>query len=174
MDKIQTLLDNKSFEVEGLLRKHKIAGPLHIDTIKKAYDAKGEPFMMELLAIITPTSSFLGIGKGNGFLGLGKSTAGFVYDPLADPLSDETFEAASNTSATEAASTGKGWTFFDNLLNLATKTGSTIGSVKNDVSGQANADALYLAQQNASNSNMLYIVAAGFIALIIIILILKK
>jgi len=153
MDKIQTLLDNKSFEVEGLLRKHKIAGPLHIDTIKKAYDAKGEPFMMDLLAIITPTSNYTTV----------------LNNDLMVPRTGQLV-----TSAQPAAATGKGWTFFDNLLNLATKTGSTIGSVKNDVSGQANADAMYLAQQNASNSNMLYIVAAGFIALIIIILILKK
>ena len=154
MDKIQTLLDNKSFEVEGLLRKHKIAGPLHIDTIKKAYDAKGEPFMMDLLAIITPTSNYTTV----------------LNNDLMVPRTGQLVTSAQPAQA----ATGKGWTFFDNLLNLATKTGSTIGSVKNDLSGQANANAMYLAQQNASNSNMLYIVAAGFIALIIIILILKK
>ena len=151
MDKIQTLLDNKSFEVEGLLRKHKIAGPLHIDTIKKAYDAKGEPFMMDLLAIITPTSNYTTV----------------LNNDLMVPRKGQLVTTAQ-------PATGKGWTFFDNLLNLATKTGETIGSVKNDVSGQAKTDAMYLAQQNASNSNMLYVVAAGFIALIIIILILKK
>ena len=150
MEDIQTILDNHSIEVQGLLRKHKISGPLEIDTIKKGYDQKGDTFMMELLQIITPTSNFTSLQD---------------YEAsVATPV----------TATATTATTGKGWAFFDNLLNLATKTGATIGSVQNDVSGQATANATYLASQNASNSNMLYIVAAGFIALIIIILILKK
>lgn len=176
MSDIQTILDHHSIEVQGLLRKHKIAGELEIGTIRKAYDQKGEPFMMDLLQIITPTSSFLGIGKGNGFLGLGKAKEeSFAYDPLADPLSDEYYNAA--IASPSAATTGGGWNFWDKLLNNVSKTGDTISKVKGDLSGQSAANTALLnsqAQQETSNSNMLYFVAAGFVALIIIILILKK
>lgn len=176
MTDIQTILDSHSIEVEGLLRKHKIAGNLDMGTIKKAYDQKGEPFMMDLLQIITPTSSFLGIGKGKGFLGLGKAkTESSDYDPLADPLSDETWAAAGAESST--TKTGNTWAWWDKLLNSVNKTGDTISKVKSDISGQSAADATLLrsqAQQESSSSNMLYFVAAGFVLLIIIVLIFKK
>jgi hypothetical protein len=177
MNDIQTILDNHAIEVQGLLRKHKIAGDLEIGTIRKAYDQKGEPFMMDLLQIITPTSSFLGIGKGNGFLGLGKKSTAQVYDPLADPLSDETWAAVESETTTGTTTSGKGWDWWNNLLNTASKTGDTISKVKSDISGQSAEQAALLnaqALQDASNTNMLYFVAAGFIALIVIILILKK
>jgi hypothetical protein len=175
---IQTILEKHRFEVEGLLRRHKIAGSASIETIKSAYDKKGSHFMMELLTIITPTSSFLGIGEGKGFLGLGKSTTSesSVYDPLADPLSDETYDALMAETAT-TSTTGKGWTFWDKLLTNVSKTGDTISKVKSDISGQSAADTALLnaqLQQDASTSNMLYFIAAGFVALIIIILVLKK
>ena len=135
--------------------------------------------MMELLQIITPTSSFLGIGKGNGFLGLGKAKEeSSVYDPLADPLSDETWSAAGATAtAATTTTTGGTWAWWDKLLNSVSKTGDTISKVKSDVSGQSAANTALLnaqIQQEASTSNMLYFVAAGFVFLIIILLIFKK
>lgn len=162
MSDIQTILDTHGIEVRGLLRKHNIPGDMTIDAIKRGYDEKGEQFMMELLQIITPTSSY------NAQL---YSTSPSAYDPYADPLSDE--YATPDTATT----TGKGWLFWDNLLNYANKTGETIGAVRKDISGTGdtavqNASATTL-QQNAS-TNMLYYVAAGFVALIIIILIFRK
>ena len=164
MSDIQTILDDHGIEVRGLLRKHNIPGDMSIDAIKRGYDEKGEQFMMELLQIITPTSSFLGLGS--------KSTPTFGYDPYTDPLSDQ-------YATPDTAATGKGWLFWDNLLNYATKTGETIGAVKKDISGSAapggtavRTDSAPLQQDAASN--MLYYVAAGFVALILIILIFRK
>jgi hypothetical protein len=161
MSDIQTILDTHSIEVQGLLRKHNIPGNMSIDAVKRGYDEKGEQFMMELLQIITPTSSFLGLGS--------KSAPTFSYDPYADPLSDE-YATPDTTTAT-----GKGWLFWDNLLNYANKTGETIGAVKKDISGTGDTQrgSAITLQQDAS-TNMLYYVAAGFVALIIIILIFRK
>lgn len=152
---IQEILENHSVKVLGLLRKYKISGPLSMDTIRKAHDLKGESFMLELLQIITPTSSY-----------------------STDLMVPKTGQLVASIPAEKAQpATGKGWAFWDNLLNYATKTGETIGAVKTGVSGQSaeeTAAATIAAAENTSKSNMLYFVAAGFVALIIIILILKK
>lgn len=159
---IQPILDNHSIEVSGLLRKYKIPGDLSIDTIKKGYDRVGEEFMMELLQIITPNSKISNFTTLSDYENLGAS-----FDSTLAPISE-------NKPTT--AETG-GWGFWDNLLNYATKTGTTIGTVKNDITGKTAADTVNLALANqaaATNNNILYFVAAGFILLIVIILIMRK
>lgn len=156
---IQSILQNHSFEVQGLLRKHKIAGDLSISTINKAYSQKGERFMMELLQIITPTSNF-------------------NYDPLADPLSDETLAAeAAEYDASHATNqtTGKFWTFWEKLLGTAVDTSKAIGQSKTNLSTPIGADGLPIPlYQETTNTNLLWLVAGGFVVLIVIILIFKK
>lgn len=166
---IQSILQNHSFEVQGLLRKHKIAGDLSVDTINKAYNLKGEQFMMELLKIITPTSSFLGIGKGNGFLGLGKSTKESASDE------DEDEDIADTATVTAPKETGRFWTFWEKLLGTAVDTSKAIGQSKANLSTPIGADGLPIPlYQETTNTNLLWLVAGGFVVLILIILIFKK
>lgn len=166
---IQQILDDKSIEVSGLLRKHKIAGDLSVDTVNKAYSIKGEQFMMELLRIITPTSSFLGIGKGNGFLGLGKG------ESSADSVDNADTAEETAVLSGEEKETGRFWTFWDKLLTQTAKTGDTLDGLSKLAKNPAEAQRLEFAgQREAAKNNILYWVAGGFIALIIIILILKK
>ena len=175
MQDLQPILDQHSFEVTGLLRKHKIPGPVCTDTIKTAYDRKGEPFMMELLKIITPsTSNFLGLFEGKAKTAA--SSENITYDPLADPLSDETAAAAMAENST-TVKPGKFWSFFDNVFSTAKKAGETIGQFKTDSAGTGTAVAPVAGQAgyvDPANSTILYWVAGGFIALIVIILIFKK
>jgi hypothetical protein len=154
---IQTILENKEFEVRGLLRRHNIAGDLNIDTIKKAHDAKGDYFMMDLLQILTPTSNYTALLEPR-------------MASIPTPLMGTQSVNAPTAIDTES---GKGWKFWDNLLNYANKTGETIGNIKQEVSGTQAIPQNGNYQQQPDNK-MLYYIAAGFVALIIIILIFKK
>lgn len=174
IQKIQEILEDHSIEVSGLLRKHKIAGDLSIDTINKAYGIKGEQFMMELLQIITPTSNFTSLAGAESW----------VYDPLADPLSDETYNSYLNEGGASSAANS----VISNSKNSSSITGSAgsiwntllggVGSLLNPQATQtsiANATAAQLAlQQNANSNSMIYLIAGIFVLFIIIFLFFKK
>lgn len=149
MKNIQSILQQHSFEVQGLLRRYKVAGDLNMDTIKKAYDTKGEPFMMDLLKIITPTSH---------------------YDTDLAP----DWEVALGTTEVESQSQEKGWGFWDKLLNYVTKTSDTVNTVKKDIYGEEIPGTGSPVQQETGKSNLLIWLAAGFIIVIAIILLFKK
>jgi hypothetical protein len=160
MEDIQKLLDEHRSLVAGLLRKHKISGEVNAETIKRAYDAKGEHFMMDLLAIITP----------NG------STSNYTPDltSLMPMKSGQPVSTLQPGILTPAPAKGKAWTFLDNLFNTATKAGEAIGSVQKNTADPNTAQMLIIQQAETDKTNMLYLIAAGFIALILIILIFKK
>jgi hypothetical protein len=173
MQDLQPILDKNSFQVAGLLRRHKIAGPVTVATIQTAYDRKGEQFMMELLNIITPekTSPFLGLFEGKAKAK--KAAEAAAYDPLADPLSEETYNAA--LAESQPKQTGKFWSFFDKMFSTTEKAGQVIGQFKTDSAGNQLPTAGQPGYVDPQASNkMIYWVAGGFIALIIIILIVKK
>ncbi len=172
MQDLQPILDKNSFEVAGLLRRHKIAGPVTVETIKTAYDRKGEQFMMELLNIITPekTSPFLGLFEG-------KAKAKKAAEAAAAQEDDSWQPESSDTSMTDpgAKSTGKFWSFFDKVFTTTEKAGQVIGQFKTDSAGNQLPTAGQPGYVDpAANNKILYWVAGGFIALIIIILIVKK
>jgi len=157
MANIDQILNSKSIEVQGLLRKHKITGPLTIDTIRKGYDRKGSPFMMSLMKIITPTSNFTEEWD----------------DPMGDALrATESEEAAQATTTVKASA---GWPFWDNVLSVITKTGSAIGSLKSDLANPAGSKTSMVTPViDTQRTNIIYWIGGGLVILIVIILLFKK
>jgi hypothetical protein len=158
---INQVLDQNSVKVRQLLRKHHVIGEPNMDSIRRGFDKHGSRFMLKLLGIITPPESRFSA-----------QMSAFSYDPLADPLSDETWAAVEKEN-TPVASQGKFWSFWDNLLGKIGQTGEAIGQFQTDAAGQPTQTPEQLAIA-AANTRTLYMVAAGFVALLIIILIVKK
>lgn len=162
MKDITQVLENNSFEVKQLLRRARIVGEPNMESIQRGFNKHGEPFMMKLLQIITPTEA--------------------SFTALIQPKSAVLNSGLSQTqlmpmqTATPTESTGKVWTFWEKLLNGIGATGETLGKFKSDVAGTQQQPEVTAQQAviTAQNSKMLYLVAGGFVALILLILIIRK
>jgi hypothetical protein len=161
MQNIEQVLQQNSVRVGILLRKHRITGPPTMDTIKKAFEQKGERFMLELMEIIVPDQS--------NFEALITPRSGAI---ATQPIDTKKLAPMNTTTAQPP---GGFWSFWDKLLNTVDNTGEAIQKFKTDL--QTDAPPQYdaaAAAQAASQTKTLYLVAAGFVALIVIILLVRK
>lgn len=157
----QQVLDNNYAEVKRLLRRRNVIGEVNPATIEKAFKKHGEKFMLELLEIITPEDS--------NFTGLFQplSTDAINYAQTGYQIPELELENAVKTG-------GKFWSFWDNLLNRVDNTGKTIGQFKADTNQKYlynNQQAQFQAAQN--NTRLIY-AGAGFLVVVILLLIFKK
>ena len=162
MQNVDELLQKNSVRVGILLRKHRITGAVDMDTIKKAFERKGENFMIELMQILVPDQS--------NFETLIQPKSAI----LAAPKLETKNLMPMNSTTTQPQ--GGFWSFWDKLLNTVATTGEAIQQFKTDVQ-TAPASAYETAAQEkqaASHTKTLYLVAAGIVALIVIILIIRK
>lgn len=159
---INTLLERNSTRVGILLRKHKIPGEVSVDTIKKAFERKGENFMIELMQILVPD----------------QSNFESLITPKSAVLTTEQIDTKKLMPITTPTTQPKGgfWNFWDKLLNTVATTGETIQQFKSDVATEPAQvyDTAAQEAQAASRTKTLYLIAAGVIALILIILIVRK
>lgn len=167
MNDITQVLQQNSFQVRQLLRRSRIIGEPNMDSIRRGFEKHGESFMLKLLQIITPTeASFTNlIAPKSAILTTGVSTTQLMPMKTTAP-------AAPVPEQVE----GKVWTFWEKLLSGINATGETIGKFKADATS-AVPDATITPEQaakTANNAKMLYYIAGGFAALIILILILRK
>jgi len=162
MKDIEQVLQENEFQVKQLLRRSRVVGEVDMNSIQRGFEKHGEPFMLKLLEIITPTeASFTDL--------IAPKQAVLTTTPI-----DTKTLMTSTTSNT--ATTGKVWTFWEKLLGAVGSTGQALGQFKNDLAAapsQTETSPEQIATA-ASNSKLLYMVAAGFVVLIIIILILRK
>jgi hypothetical protein len=162
MTNIDQVLQQNSFQVKQLLRRARIIGEPNMDSIQRGFEKQGDTFMLKLLDIITPTEA--------GF--------GELIQPQSAilPTVSTTTLAPMKTTATTTESTGKVWTFWEKLLGGIGATGEALGKFKTDLAAQPSQTETTPEQKVAasSNSKILYMVAAGFAVLIILILILRK
>ena len=169
MQNIDSVLNANRFAVDGLFRQYKVNGTSDMDKIRDGYHNHGAGrFMVKLMAAITPKGPVSG------------------YDPTAlESLLPAPYVAPlvlpATTEATAVTPTAKGWTVWNNFLNALGNTASTIGGAISAVKGPLTATDPAVVQQerllaasDAKTTNMLYIGAALFVAVIIIILISKK
>jgi hypothetical protein len=160
MANIEQVLKQNSVRVGILLRKNRIVGPPTMDTIKKAFDQKGERFMLELMEIIVPDQSH--------FEALIQPKAGNI----AQIIDTKTLAPMKSTTTQPQ---GGFWSFWDKLLNTVDNTGEAIQKFKTDInSDTAQPIDPAAAAQAASQTKTLYLVAAGFVALILIILLVRE
>lgn len=162
---IDQVLQENSSAVKRLLRRSHVVGEPNMESIKKGFEKHGENFMLKLLEIITPDES--------SFTGLIEPRGAILVNPTLDT---KTLATPVKTASTTTADSGKFWGFWDKLLNGIDSTGKAIGGFKTDIAGSA-AEPVYTPEQQAqqsSNSRMLYMVAGGFVFLILLILILRK
>ncbi len=158
---VDELLQNNSARVGILLRKHRVPGPVNMETIKKAFDRKGEGFMMELMEILVPD----------------QSNFETLIQPKSAVLTTQTDTKKlmpMNTPTTQPK--GGFWNFWDKLLNTVASTGDTIQEFKSDVATEP-AQVYETAADEAkaaSRSKTLYLVAAGIGFFILIILLFRK
>lgn len=164
MNDITQVLQQNSFQVRQLLRRSRIIGEPNMDSIQRGFEKHGESFMLKLLQIITPTeSSFSSLIEPKTAI-------------LSSGVSTTTLMPMKTTAPAATVETGKVWTFWEKLLSGINATGETIGKFKADATA-AVPDATITpeqAAQTANNAKMLYYIAGGFAALIILILILRK
>jgi hypothetical protein len=151
--------------VKRLLRRSHVVGQPNMESIQKGFDKHGEPFMLKLLNIITPTEA--------AFTELIQPKSAILSGAAIDT---KTLSGVRTQDLAASNETGKFWSFWDKLLNGIGSTGEALGKFKNDIAADT-ANPEYTQQQAAtiaSNTKILYMVAAGFVALIILILILRK
>jgi len=162
MSDINTVLEQNSFAIKSLLRRSRILGDPNMESIQKGFEKHGEQFMMKVLQIITPTqSSFTELITPKSAV-LTSSPANNTLMPI-------------NTTTPAAATTGKGWLFWNSLLAGINSTGEALGKFKTDLTGSTTVPvSATQAAKDASNTKTLYMVAAAIVALIVIILIVKK
>ena len=152
------ILHNNRFEVEQLFRRHRVLGPVNMETVRQAHNRHGENFMMKLLEIVTPRNQA-------------------AFTSLANPHENPFVADAFNYSAEqEKQQSGKFWQFWDNLLNKVDATGETIGEFKRDVSGvpTENDYLMYQAAAQRQRSNALFMAAGVVVLILVLILIFKK
>lgn len=150
---INTLLQQNSGDVNRLLRRYRVFGPTTIDTINTAHRQHGAPFMAQLMAILTPTSSFGHYGNAAGSVGV--------------------IDTATTSQQAATPQKGKFWSFWDKLLSRVDATGKTIGQFKYDSAGNAilTGDENYRQQQN---QNRVLIIAGLIVLALVAVLIFKK
>lgn len=166
------MIEAKRFDVDNLFRAYKLNGKEDIDKIRAGYDQFGEAFMAKFLAIVVPqdqTSHF------ETTLLEGRLPTPEIVG-LQTPVYSTTMAATGTTAAT-----GKGWTFWEKLLGAGINTGKAVGSILNDVNNpssvqtaQQQAQALNLQAQENQSTKTLYIGAAAFLGVILLIFAFKK
>lgn len=162
---INQVLQENSSAVKRLFRRNHIYGEPNIETVKQGFEKHGENFMLKLLEIITPTEA--------SFSDLIQPRSAIL---TTTPIDTKTLAVSKVNATAEPAETGKFWSFWDKLLNGIDSTGKALGGFKTDIAGSA-AEPTYTPEQQAqqaANTKLLYYVAAGFVFLILIILILRK
>lgn len=161
MQDLSVILTKNSFAVKELFRRYNVMGNPSPATIQAAYNKHGDRFMMKLLSIITPneTSSY------TDTLTPIKPLSGVIQSTI------DTKTLAIPTGAT-TESKSSGWTFWEKLLTAVSDTGKTIGQFKTDAAG--NQIPVEVGSTSNNNSKLLYIGAAAFALLIIMILIFRR
>jgi hypothetical protein len=163
MQNIDIVLNENAVRVGILLRKYRIIGAPTISTIKKAFEQKGERFMLELLEILVPDNSSFGdlIAPKTGLI-------------QSAPIDTKTLAVSSFAQPTEQNKNGGFWGFWEKLLSGVNSTGQTIDQFKQDIASKPIEYSSETNPTNPSNPKLIYMVAAGFIVLIVLILILRK
>jgi len=164
------MIEAKRFDVDNLFRAYKLNGQEDIDKIRAGYDQFGEAFMAKFLAVVVPqdqTSHY--------------STTlleGRLPTPEIVGLQTPVYSIAGAPATT---ATGKGWTFWEKLLGAATDTGKAVGSILNNVNNptsvqtaEQQSQALTLQAQENQSTKTLYIGAAAFLGVILLIFAFKK
>ena len=169
MQNFESLISQNRFAVDNIFRTYKATGVKDIDKIRSGYEANGDTFMMKLLSEIVPKEHF-----SNFTTTLMESKSA---TPYTAPLVTD-FQTASDSSA---PSTGKGWTFWSNFLTAIGTTAKTAGTALADLknpqstaSAQQQQAAIQLQATEATTNKTLYVVAGVFLAVILIVLIMKK
>lgn len=158
-------------ELDNLYRSYKLNGLTDIEKIHNGFDLYGEQFILKVLAIITPKSHV------EHFETVLESKL-----PTVDVAGLQTSTYTTQQLASAAtANTSKGWTFWEKFLTAATDTGKAVGSIlgniknpQSELTAEQKQQAMQLQATEASNSKMLYILGAAFLAVILIILVVKK
>ncbi len=163
MQDINAVLLQNSFPIRSLLRRYGILGEPTMDSIQKGFARHGDNFMMKVLQIITPQQS--------SYTNLLTPRSGLINSSQLDTTILQPMGATADTGS-------KTWNFWDKLLNGINATGEAIGKLKTNVAGNNEApvitpQATQQAAQDASQTKTLYMVAAAFVAIIILILIFK-
>ena len=150
---INKILQQNAEAVKMLLRRYRVLGDPNIETINAAHRTHGAAFMAELMTILTPSSSFTGLG--------GIIQPGGLVD------------SALQSQQQQNQQKGKFWIFWDNLLNRVDSTGKAIGQFKYDSAGNAiYQDASYIQQQQTQK--MVLVIAGLIVVAIVAILIFKN
>lgn len=162
---INQVLQENSSAVKRLFRRNHIYGEPNMETVRQGFEKHGENFMLKLLEIITPTEA--------SFSDLIQPRSAIL---TTTPIDTKTLATSKVNTTAEPVETGKFWSFWDKLLNGIDSTGKAIGGLKTNISGSVAETPATPEQQaqQAANSRVLYMVAGGFVLLIILILILRK
>lgn len=159
------------FEVDNLFRAYQVNGLTDIDKVRAGFDKYGQSFILKLLSIIVPKDH---VEHWETTL-----TAKLPTPEIAG-LQTPTYITDAK-GVTTAATEGKGWAFWEKLLNAGAATGATIGSILNDIknpgatqTAQQQAEAIRAQQAEASSSKTLLIIGGLFLAAIILIFAFKK
>jgi len=164
MENLDNILEKNRFEVDNLFRIYKVRGENDLEKIHDGYQSQGDIFMVKLMGIITP-----------------KNENKFDPTALESKLPDPYVAGLSTTIAADAAPVGKGWAAWNNFLTAFGNTAKTVGTAISDIKtpiNQSSPEVIQqqnaLAAQDASTTKYLYVGAAVFIAVILIILVTKK
>jgi hypothetical protein len=153
---IDELLSKKSFQVRELLRMNNIRGK-GLAGIKEGYDKYGNTFMIKVIDTLKdPSNNFSNYG---GLLS------------TVDMYGEESTQLAPDTQI-GTHTTGKGWTFWADLLNAVGNTGETIGAFKQNVLGSVSVNQEPIKTELPSpNSKVIFYLAGAAILIIVVLLV---
>ena len=140
-----------------LFRRHHITST-GMAGVREGYDKKGNHFMLDLVKTIQPKS----VVAVSGNYGLSDNE---------DTPSDNDWLAASEGTS------GKGWAWWEKLLTMAGKTGTTIAGIKNSIFGTSDeekAEEEEKQKEEKKRSNIIWIVAGVVVVALIVFLVIKK
>lgn len=93
------------------------------------------------------------------------------------PSYDSDLNKDGTSNATSTATTGKGWTIFNNILKGAGMVGDTISGLRADLLGELSPDEIAATaqaeQQQAANSRTIMYVAGGVLLIVLVLLFVK-
>lgn len=162
MNDIAQVLQANSFQVKQLLRRARIVGEPNMDSIQRGFNKHGETFMLKLLDIITPTEA--------GFTALIQPKSALLQSGIN---TTKLMPMAVQTDGRPSPEGRTIWTFWEKLLGGIGATGEAIGKFKTDIAAPVQT-AGGPSPDTAKNTKLLYMAASGFVAMIILILILRK
>jgi hypothetical protein len=151
MQNISNLLNTP--QAENIFRRHRVI-QRGMAGVREGHDKKGSHFMIDLVKAVSPGS----VLNGN-----------FGDDSEMGP---PTFEQWSEQNS---GSTGRGWAFWEKTLSMVGKTGNTWADFKANLLGSPEKEVDVQAQQKQKNQNtLIYVVAAGIIVIVAVLLFWKK